>query len=268
MISQSSHVIVDCPICGRPLEIQPQLLNHKIACGHCCGEFIAYEADDGSLTTLNLRGTDLLKRAEQLLRATCDSGLSASEKRCQPRFSSASELDGETRLDDPVRTLPEDAECEGEPKPTVLLIEHRDEVFARLATDMAEFGMRVIRAKSAAEAMELYNTYEPTLLVGNIDLPDQSGWQMTAKLQQFGRRVRVWLYQHQPSSYGHKIANFLGVEAPLAYRGDLLGLSEIIVNRMDDGYEACDAARHAEGTKLAFGNPVFPPKEKLTGREE
>jgi len=70
MLLQSSHFVVDCPVCGRPLEMQSQLVGHEITCGHCLGKFTVYETDDGSLATAtNLKGTDLLKRAEQLLRA-------------------------------------------------------------------------------------------------------------------------------------------------------------------------------------------------------
>jgi len=68
MILQSSHRVVDCPICGRPLEIQSQFVGHEIVCGHCRGEFIVYEAADGSLAATNRQSTDLLERAEQLLR--------------------------------------------------------------------------------------------------------------------------------------------------------------------------------------------------------
>ena len=74
MILQCSHLVVDCPVCGRPLELQSQLVSHEVKCGHCRGDFITYETDDGSLTTINRIGTDLLKRAEQLLCAVDDTG--------------------------------------------------------------------------------------------------------------------------------------------------------------------------------------------------
>ncbi len=248
MILQNSHIIVDCPICGRPAEVQSQLVNHEIVCGHCRGEFMVHETNDGSLTTTNLRGTDPLKRAEQLLRVTCGTGLSALGHSCQQRLRLVSGLeDDETRLEDFSNTLPEDVRCEEQLQPTVLLVEHRDEVFARLATDMAEFGMRVIRAKSSTEAVKLCDTYEPTLLVGNVDLPDQNSWLTTAKLRLFSRQIRVWLYQHQASYYGREIAKFLGVDAPLTYQGDLLSLSETIVNLMA-GHKACDAVHQSEAS--------------------
>ena len=114
-----------------------------------------------------------------------------------------------------------------------MLVEHRDEVFARLATDIAEFGIRVLRAKSAIEAMKLYDKHSPTLIVGNVELPDQSGWLMTAKLRLFDRGICIWLYHRQSSSYGQEIAAFLGVDALLPYQGDLLSLSEQVIDLMD-----------------------------------
>jgi CheY-like chemotaxis protein len=130
-------------------------------------------------------------------------------------------------------TSPQAEPCKGTPQPTILLVEHRDEVFARLATDIAEFGIRVLRAKSAIEAMKLYDKHGPTLIVGNVDLPDQSGWLMTAKLRLFDRGICIWLYQRQPSNYGQEIAAFLGVDALLPYQGDLLSLSEQVIDLMD-----------------------------------
>jgi len=123
-------------------------------------------------------------------------------------------------------------EREQETQPTVLLVEHRDEIFARIATDLAEFGVRVIRAKTATGALKLVDRYKPVLLVGNVDLPGQSGWLMTAKLRLFDQRIRVWLYRQRASDYGQEIAKILNVHELLAHHGDLLGLSQTIVDRM------------------------------------
>lgn len=233
MISQSSNVVVDCPICGRPLEMQSKFVGQEVCCAHCRGKLIASEADDGSLTTSNSSGKDSLHRAEQLIRATFNTGRSVSRRRRQMRLSRAANVDSQKRTDSFHCTMPQNCECEGNPQPTVLLVEHRDEVFARLATDIAGFGIRVVRAKSATEATHLYEKYKPVLLVGNVDLPEQSGWLMTAKLRLFDRRIRIWLYRRQPSDYGQEIANFLNVDSLLSYQGDLLRLSERIIDLME-----------------------------------
>jgi len=80
------------------------------------------------------------------------------------------------------------------------------------------------------------------LLVGNVDLPGQSGWLMTAKLRLFDIRIRVWLYRNQPSDYGQEIAKFLDLDALLAHHGDLFGLSQTIVDRMANRSAAAQLA--------------------------
>jgi len=108
------------------------------------------------------------------------------------------------------------------------LVEHRDEVFARIATDMAESGMRVVRAKSATEALNLCSTGSPVLLVANVNLLDHSGWLLADKMRLIDRGIRVWLYQSQSSDYDQGMAAFLNLDALLEYRGDLLQLSASI----------------------------------------
>ncbi len=235
MILQSTYVVVDCPICGRPLEMSSQLTSREVACGHCQGKFSVYEADDGSLATSCRGEINSLERAELLLLATSDTDLSDSEPGdCQRGISLISGQDEKTCLEDSLRSLPKEAKSEQASQPTILLVEHRDEIFARIATDLAEFGMRVVRAKTATEALQLVETYKPVLLVGNVDLPGQSGWLLTAKLRLFDQRIRVWLYRHQASDYGHEIANLLDIDALLAHHGDLFGLSQTIVDRVAD----------------------------------
>ncbi len=232
MILQSSHVVVDCPICGRPLEMSSQFINREIACGHCHGKFSVVETDEGSLAAVSPRGTGALERAEQLLLATGDADLSDSERCCQHEFPQRSARDNKPYPVDSLNTLPKETKCEQESQPTLLLVEYRDEIFARIATDLAEFGVRVIRAKTATEALHLVETHKPVLLVGNVDLPGQSGWLMTAKLRLFDHRTRVWLYRHQSSGYGQEITKFLDIDALLVHHGDLFGLSKTIVDRM------------------------------------
>lgn len=232
MILQSSHVVVDCPICGRPLEMESQFVSHEIACGHCRGEFTVYETDDGSLATENPQRTNLLKRVDQLLRTASGTQASLSKCQCQQRSPSVSVSDDRRCQDHCHEPLLESTPREDNPQPIALLVEHRDEVFVRIATDMAEFGIRVVRAKSATEALKLCGTYKPALVVANVDLPDQSGWLLAGKMRFVNQRIRVWLYQTQSTSYDLGLVNFLNIEALLDYQGDLFGLSETIIALM------------------------------------
>jgi len=249
MILQNPYVVVDCPICGRPLEMKSNRVGQEVHCGHCRGGLIVNEAANGSLIARNSNGNEALRRAEQLLRITHGSGSSASHHREPLKLPQASRLNDKKRTGNFSCTSPQDELCKGDPQPTILLVEHRDEVFARLATDIAEFGIRVIRAKSATGAQKLYDTHKPTLLVGNVDLPGQSGWLMAAKLRLFDRRIRVWLYQRMPSHYGHEIAKFLRVEALLAYQGDLIRLSETIIDLMGNPHKSHDSSDDSDRTE-------------------
>ncbi|MBW3595709.1 MAG: hypothetical protein KY475_00375 [Planctomycetes bacterium] len=117
-------------------------------------------------------------------------------------------------------------------RPVVLLTENRDEVFARLAYDLAETGVPVLRAKMAHEAVKLCGRYRPMLVLANARPLDQSGWLMAAKMQLVDPRIRVWLYQTRTSSYDQRMADFLQIERLLAYGGDLLRLSDMVVALM------------------------------------
>ncbi len=130
--------------------------------------------------------------------------------------------------------------------PTALLVEFRDEVFIRLATDVARTGMRVIRACSADEALELASATTPSLVLANVEQPDQSGWLLTAKLKMIDPCLRVWLYLPRSSTYQALMAEFLDVEELLAYRGDLLGLSDMVVQLLDNDPQLIDATNSDE----------------------
>ena len=132
------------------------------------------------------------------------------------------------------RTRPVTAASAGEQsrRPLALLVEHRDEVFARLAYDMAEVGVAVLRARSAFEAQKLSGRYRPILVVSNASLLDQSGWLLAAKLHLVDPQVRIWLYKPRTSPYDKNMAKFLRIERLLSYGGDLLRLSETVIRLM------------------------------------
>jgi hypothetical protein len=203
MMMQLTHVVEDCPICGRPVEVASEAIGREVACGHCRGQFVVFESADGETTAVVSGETNLLERADRLLELT------------------AQEADHESEVT----------------RPTAVVAEPRDEVFARLATDLAEAGIKVVRAKTAGEAIRHCATYQPTLIVSNLDLPDQSGWLLAGKLRFVDPDVRVWLYQPQTTSYEKGMARFLRIEELLDYGGDLLGLSETIIQLIADKRE-------------------------------
>jgi len=114
--------------------------------------------------------------------------------------------------------------------PTVLLVEHRDEVFARLAADLALAGVRVVRAECALEAVWQYCTLRPKLVVANVDLPCQSGWLLAAKLGLAEPRAHTWLYKPWKNAADLAMAKFVRAEELLQYRGNLYTLSDAVLD--------------------------------------
>ena len=114
----------------------------------------------------------------------------------------------------------------------ILLVEHRDEVFSRLATDLTAAGLQVSRAMYAADAMKELVHCAVDLLVANFDLPDSSGWLLTAKARLVSPTPRIWLYAPWPSPHEMAMAQFVGADGLIAYRGDICRLSAVIISRL------------------------------------
>ena len=77
---------------------------------------------------------------------------------------------------------------------TILLVEYRDEVFARIAADLAATGVVVQRAGNGAEASRVHARRGVNLLLVNADLPDGSGWLLSSKLRMVDPEVSIWIY--------------------------------------------------------------------------
>jgi C4-type Zn-finger protein len=61
-----------CPVCGRTLEINVNLLGRRVYCQHCGGGFVAMDASMGGFETTNREGAvdrvdALLERAAMML---------------------------------------------------------------------------------------------------------------------------------------------------------------------------------------------------------
>jgi DNA-binding response OmpR family regulator len=115
---------------------------------------------------------------------------------------------------------------------TILLVEHRDEVFARLAADLAGVGMRVDRAHSGLEAADRCRRRRPDLLMVNAWLPDESGWLVTGKLRLADPELPIWIYTPRSSSDDVAMANFIEADELIDYEGDLWRLAADVANRL------------------------------------
>ena len=122
---------------------------------------------------------------------------------------------------------------------TILLVEFRDELFARIAGDLKNLGYLAIRAVDSAEVLKLYSRHQPILVVCNRDLPDASGWLAAVKLKMLDPGARIWIYAARFSIFDRGWAKHTGIEHLIEYAGDIFDLSGIIADclrlaRIDD----------------------------------
>ena len=134
----------------------------------------------------------------------------------------------------------------GGPRPlacrTILVVEYRDEVAARLVADLTAMRINVKRAACAAEASRCSASFRADLLLINVDLPDGSGWLLTAKLRLFAPARRIWLCAASPSPNDAAFAEFVGADGLIDYDGDVWRLSNEIVSRVSASRMMCAVA--------------------------
>jgi hypothetical protein len=119
-------------------------------------------------------------------------------------------------------------------KPTILIAEHRDEVFARLAWDLAGMGATVFRAARARDIATMCNHTSADLALCFMHLPDESGWLASAKMRMGSNTLRIWLYSAWESQCDWEWAKSCDAERIIYYRGDLFVLSDAIRANMRD----------------------------------
>ena len=111
------------------------------------------------------------------------------------------------------------------PLGTVLLIEHRDEVFAPLERELRRIGRRVYRASRSEDVMRIHIDTKIDMTLSNYELPDSSCWLTAAKLRMFDGTARIWLYTVRHTIRDRLWAALLGIEKVVPYDGDLFDLS-------------------------------------------
>lgn len=115
---------------------------------------------------------------------------------------------------------------------TVLLVESRDDVFERLASDLAAARVRVVRARCSNEAIRRYLRAPAHLLVVNGDQPGESAWLLAAKLHLTHPAARIWAYKCQSLPLDMMAVRFLDVDELIEYGGDLSRLTDEILHRL------------------------------------
>lgn len=131
---------------------------------------------------------------------------------------------------------PSDADAQpsaapGPPPRSVLLVDFRDEVFARLKTDLKATGIRVVCAKRMQDAHGLCKTALPDLLVVNVDRTDEASWLRARKLHDEHPEVEVWVVTSWASSVDRILADYVRA-SQMIYYGDLWRLADEIRGRL------------------------------------
>ena len=75
------------------------------------------------------------------------------------------------------------------PYERVLLVEDEPVLRRVIARNLTSRGVTVQEAASASEAIAAFNAAPPDLLLLDINLPDQTGWDVLRELQRRGRAV-------------------------------------------------------------------------------
>jgi DNA-binding NtrC family response regulator len=114
----------------------------------------------------------------------------------------------------------------------VLVVEYRDEVFARLAADLGAVGLRVRRADTATKAAQRHSRRPANLILLSAHLPDQSAWLFSSKLRRIDAATPVWVYTAQASSTDVNLANFVQADELIDYGGDLWKLAAEVAERL------------------------------------
>ncbi len=127
------------------------------------------------------------------------------------------------------------------PEVNVLLVEHRDEIFARLRFDLSRMGIGVYRAAYPEDVYRVHSRIPIELTISNSGLPQASLWLTTAKLRIQDPSARVWTYMVNPRPHEREWARLVGIERVLTYGGDLFELTESLQHAMRKGWSMTKA---------------------------
>ncbi len=134
--------------------------------------------------------------------------------------------------------------------PVILVVESRDDVYARLQEMLAEEGVAVERARCAASVPSRINRLQPDLILIHAELPYESGWLIACKLTFSHPGQNVWLYGAQDTERIGLRQHVCGVGAYVAYGGVLPRLIEQVQQSVRRWWRA-DTLRSASPVRSA-----------------
>jgi len=132
----------------------------------------------------------------------------------------------------------------------VLIAEHRDEVFARLAADLRKAGYTVFRASRADQVCHMYSYGQIELVLYNFQLPRENIW--SKKLRLFDAYARIWLYVPNRATVDQ--ADVSHLDWVIYYQGDLFHLADQIQQNLAE----LPSAWATTPLRCASGGPIRP----------
>ena len=125
----------------------------------------------------------------------------------------------------------------------VLIAEHRDEVFARLAADLRASGYTVFRATCVEDVARMYSYGQIELVLFYFDLPCNDVRVAARRFHLFDAYARIWLYGSNLRTFDPDHADLSRIEKTLDYDGGLLRLADQIreqLNELTPSWSALD----------------------------
>jgi DNA-binding response OmpR family regulator len=108
-----------------------------------------------------------------------------------------------------------------------VVLAHSDLGFAALASrQLRRLGWDVYLAASGAEARSLTSTLQPSAVILQTDLPDESGWLLSEKLTRAEPTLKVLLVADRETPEQASFASFVGAAALLQRRDGVAPLIE------------------------------------------
>lgn len=115
---------------------------------------------------------------------------------------------------------------------TVLLVEPRGEVYARLANDLRSVGFRTLRATSAADALRFFSRCRCDLVITSDHLPDVPGRFLCCRLRWSHPDAHIWLYGWDAGETPHERAAVKMADRFILSDGNVWNLSDHLVERL------------------------------------
>jgi DNA-binding response OmpR family regulator len=129
----------------------------------------------------------------------------------------------------------------------VLLVEFRDEVFARVERDLHAARIRVVRAESMQDADRQCRQGTTDLVIVNVDRTDEASWLRARQLRRRFPNVEIWVVTAWASSVDATLVLFVGA-TQLIYYADLWRLADEIRRRVDGDDGPCEASPRLSGS--------------------